>query len=72
MSIATTQDVRARAQQLLSTSPIYALREIQVEQDGDTICLRGVVSSFYHKQLAQELIRHALAGTEVTNSLRVR
>ena len=72
MSLVTANDVRARAQQTLSASPIYALRDLHVEQQGETIVIRGVVSSFYHKQLAQEVIRHALEGTEVINSIQVR
>jgi hypothetical protein len=72
MPVVTAKDVQARAQQALSSSPVYALRELQVEQDGDTILLRGSVTSFYHKQLAQEVIRHAVEGVEVVNSIRVR
>ena len=72
MPVLTAKDVQARAQQALASSPVYALRELQVEQDGDTILLRGSVASFYHKQLAQEVIRHAVEGVEVVNSIRVR
>ena len=72
MLVLTAKDVKARAQQALSASPIFALRELQVEQDGESILIRGQVSSFYHKQLAQEIIRHAVEGVEVVNSIHVR
>ena len=45
-----------RARQTLSRSTIYVLRKIEVECDTDAIVLRGSVDSFYHKQLAQELV----------------
>ena len=72
MPVSTAKDVQARAQQVLAASPVYALRELDVEQDGDTLQIRGTVSSFYHKQLAQEVIRRAVEGVEVVNSICVR
>lgn len=45
------------AQSALATSPLYDLRELKVEADGDRrLAIRGMVSSFYHKQLAQEAL----------------
>ncbi len=72
MSVITAKDVQPQAQKALEISPFYALRELQVEQDGDTLLIRGRVSSFYHKQLAQEVVRHAAEGVEVVNSILVR
>ena len=72
MAVVWAKDVRSRAQEVLSGSPVYALRELQVEQQGDTLVIQGLVSSFYHKQLAQEVIRTAAEGMEVVNSIRVR
>jgi hypothetical protein len=45
---------------------------LQVERDGDALLIRGQVSSFYHKQLAQEVVRHAAEGVELVNSIEVR
>ena len=56
MPVLTTKDVQKRAQKALAASPVFALRELQVEQRGDALLLRGLVSSFYHKQLAQEAL----------------
>ena len=50
-------DVKSRAETALGESPIHTLRGVLVEQDGETLTLSGRVDTFYHKQLAQELIR---------------
>jgi hypothetical protein len=72
MSVITPKDFQKRAQKALAASPFYALRELQVERDGDALLILGQVSSFYHKQLAQEVVRHAAEGVEVVNSIEVR
>jgi hypothetical protein len=64
-------DTAARAKSALSRSRIYDLRRLSVDQDGEAVVLRGRVSSFYHKQLAQELVRGAIDGAEVINAIRV-
>jgi hypothetical protein len=35
------------------------------------VVLHGRVGSFYHKQLAQELVRSATDGAEVVNAIHV-
>ena len=72
MSVLTAKDVQQRAQKALAASPVYALRDLHVEQDGDTLLISGSVSSFYHKQMAQEMVRHAAEGVEVVNAIQVR
>lgn len=64
-------DAAAQAKGVLQRSRIYVLRTLHVFQDGDAIVLRGRVDSYYHKQLAQELVRMAAEGTEVVNLLDV-
>jgi hypothetical protein len=74
--LATTQralsEARPLAQTALSDSPIFDLRDLVVEEGEEALVLRGSVSSFYHKQMAQELVR-AVAGREVdvVNSIDV-
>ena len=66
-------DMKARAAAALEQSPIHALRELRVEQQGETLTLCGRVETFYHKQLAQELVR-AIAEDgrcDVVNSVDV-
>jgi hypothetical protein len=72
MPVLTVKDVQKRAQKALAASPVFALRELQVEQRGDALLLRGLVTSFYHKQLAQEVVRNAAEGVELVNSIDVR
>ncbi len=72
MSEISTQEVGPRAQQALGASPVFALRDLRVEQQGERLLLTGLVSSFYHKQLAQEVVRTVSEGCEVVNSIRVR
>lgn len=75
--MATTQralsEARPLAQSALADSHIFDLRDLVVEEGEDALVLRGSVSSFYHKQMAQELVR-AVAGREVdvVNSIDVR
>lgn len=71
MAGSTINEVQPRAQQALQASPIYALREVRVEQTGNTLLLSGRVSSFYHKQLAQELVLALAEGVEVVNTIDV-
>ena len=67
-----TMDVCLRAQSALTSSPIYVLRELQVEYVGDCLLLSGKVDTFYHKQLAQEVVRDVAEGLEVINSVDVQ
>lgn len=71
MSNSLTTDVYTRAQSALSSSPIYVLRELQVERVDETLLLSGRVDSFYHKQLAQEVVRAVASGVQVINSINV-
>jgi len=64
-------DAATQAKAALTRSRIFDLRRLVVVQDGDAVVLRGRVSSFYHKQLAQEVVRNATDGAEVINAIRV-
>ncbi len=59
------------AQWALADSPFYELRELHVNQREQTLFLSGIVTSFYHKQLAQEVVRSVCKGIEVINSIQV-
>jgi len=61
-------EVQPRAQLALRNSPFYELRELQVGQSAAA----GSVSSFYYKQLAQEVVRSVCTEIDVVNSIRVR
>ena len=64
-------DVQPHAQTALAGSPIFELRDLRVEHRDGTLLISGSVSSFYHKQLAQEVVRSVCEGIEVANSIRV-
>jgi BON domain len=72
MPVLTAKNVEQPARKALAASPVYALRELEVEQRGETLFISGSVTSFYHKQLAQEAVRQVAAGVEVVNAIHVR
>jgi hypothetical protein len=65
------QDVLGHAKKMLGDSPFHALRDLQVEQLGDQVLLKGKVESFFLKQLAQETVRSATRGVEMVNHVAV-
>lgn len=70
----SAKEVQPRAQSALAESPICELRELRVEPQGRGLVICGSVSSFYHKQLAQEAVRAICHGIEIelVNSIRVQ
>jgi len=66
------RDLQTKAQSALTESGVVALRDLQVEHVGDGLLLRGVVSSFYHKQLAQEMVRVVIGDVALVNDIDVR
>jgi len=67
----TQKDAVERARDALRRSKIGELRRLTIESLGDDIALHGLVSTYYHKQLAQELVRIELHGQEVVNHVQV-
>jgi hypothetical protein len=61
----------AVAQHALASSGVYALRELTVEPHKEGLLITGAVSSFYLKQLAQEVVLAAAGAVELVNSVRV-
>ena len=60
-----------RARTALSASPVSALRELDVDMAGERLIISGRVNCFYHKQLAQEVVRSAVEGVRVINVIAV-
>ena len=60
MSTSFLEELWPRAQAALSNSPFFELRELLVEARDDTLFISGRVTSFYHKQLAQEAMPFAI------------
>ncbi|MCA9172335.1 MAG: BON domain-containing protein [Planctomycetales bacterium] len=65
------RNVLEQAQTALEHSPIRVLRDIRVDNQGDSIVLFGRVASFYQKQLAQELVRGVIQDHELQNAISV-
>lgn len=66
-------DLQSQVQSALLASPVVALRELRVERAEHALRLRGSVASFYHKQLAQEVVRAAVGERcAVENAISVR
>jgi len=57
MSHPPVHDVAPHVQTVLCSSPISELRDLRIEQKDGLLLILGAVSSFYHKQLAQEAVR---------------
>ena len=70
-SLLMTGEVITQARTALAESPIHALRELRVEPDGKALILSGHVDSFYHKQLAQEVVRLIAGDMHVINAVNV-
>ena len=72
MTVTVIDELQPRAQAALTNSPVFELRGLQVKQRGDGLQISGCVSSFYHKQLAQEVVRSVCKDTDVINAIRVK
>jgi hypothetical protein len=72
MSAVATADVELRAKSKLMECPIVALRQLDVEQSEGLLLISGQVTSFYYKQLAQELVRSTADGMRVVNNVVVQ
>ena len=74
MADSSANEIQPRAQMALAGSPICELRELRVEPEARGLVISGVVSSFYHKQLAQEAVWEICRSIEVEliNAIRVQ
>ena len=64
-------DTKMLAQTALQASSVYDLRDLQVEKRNGTLVIFGSVSTFYHKQLAQEIILGISRELDVINEIHV-
>jgi len=55
----------------LRDSPIPALRKLTIDESDDAIVIRGLVSSYYLKQMAQEALMPYLDGRTLLNRVAV-
>jgi hypothetical protein len=64
-------NAKTQAQRALASSPIYDLRDLRVDFVNGSLLLSGRVETFYHKQLAQEVVRSVVDGVPVINDVAV-
>jgi osmotically-inducible protein OsmY len=56
----------------LRRSPYVSTNEMRVEESDGVVRLEGAVRSFFHKQMAQELIRRVDGVERIENCLQVK
>jgi hypothetical protein len=59
------------ASRALQRSPIPALRNLSLEETVTVVVIRGVVPTYYLKQMAQETVMPLLAGRQLHNRVCV-
>ena len=72
MATLVMSDIQPRARAALAASPIFELQALEVQERDTALWISGTVSTFYHKQLAQEVVRSVCQDIEVVNKIRVR
>lgn len=60
-----------RAEEALRKSLIRDIRHLIVEGTVEGVVIHGMVKSFHHKQLAQEIVRIEIGDVELINRLQV-
>ncbi len=60
-----------RLQCALSQHPYLSRRNLRFENTDGRVTLRGVVGTYYQKQLAQETLRHIDGVFQISNELEV-
>ncbi len=59
------------ASMMLEKSPYVSSRDVRLESDQGRLILRGSVTTYYQKQMAQELVRGIDGVSAVENLLEV-
>lgn len=70
-SLTRDSDIAAVARDRLESSSYRGVRSLSCEFDGSVLVLRGRVSSYHQKQLAQEAVRGITGVRKVNNSVQV-
>ena len=55
----------------LDQNPHLSRRQMRIEAEEGHVVLRGVVKSWYHKQMAQEALRQVVGVRQIENQLEV-
>jgi len=72
MNAATiTRPLFERIHDALTTNPHVPINQVRVEAEDGRVVLKGSVSSFFQKQMAQEAIRRVDGVQQIDNLLQV-
>jgi osmotically-inducible protein OsmY len=71
VKMTTQQTLSERVGSAITTSPYLARRQLRFETDGGRVILKGVVKTYFQKQMAQEVVRRVAGVEEVENCLEV-
>jgi osmotically-inducible protein OsmY len=63
--------LESRVDTAISTNPYLTGRRLQSETRQGRVVLRGIVGTFFQKQMAQEAVRRIDGVTEIDNRLEV-
>ena len=66
-----SEGIAKAARELLGGDPYGSLRTVSCDSTDGVLFLRGRLSSFYHKQLAQEVVARIVRVTQVINEIEV-
>ncbi len=67
----STTNIAEAAMECLRCSPHKAFTGVSCDCEQGVLLLRGRVSSFYHKQVAQEAVARVNGVTQVVNTIEV-
>ena len=66
-----TPSLETRVHNEFQTNPYLSRRNLLVETDAGRVVVRGIVGSYYHKQMVQEAVRRIDGVDEVDNRVEV-
>ncbi len=69
--MATSSKVGIRIDRALEDHPLLKGKNVQIQRDNRRVVLEGDVTSYYDKQLVQEIVRRIDGVEEVDNRLLV-
>lgn len=67
----TENSLAARVDAAITSSPYLARRKLRFETVGGHVILEGVVSTYFQKQMAQEVVRRVQGVERIDNQLEV-
>jgi hypothetical protein len=60
MADALPQDLAATVKRALGKCPVFAVRQLDVQTQDGALVIVGNVRTYYHKQMAQEVVRSVM------------